>query len=296
MTSTIDKNLFLTYNKNKLEGDFFENNFKSKGYFMKTGFNELDKIIDIGIPQLILLTGIHLIKELSGDIANNVCFRQQDDKDYNVLEIVRCRKEYIIQRMIINEANINYRNWYYKEKYTDEELQRIGKAVINVINAPNRIPRIIEQDLELYDLRKVAKLIENYANEYADREDIKTLVVVDIFPLSSTDILYIKKNGIKRHIEYKKKRREILKFIKDLKTISYKLKCPILVLYNNENSKCNYLTKDNINKINKYVDKLIITNIDETNTYNVDVYNKTEKIGECKLKYDCNIRKFYDYK
>ena len=110
----IDKNLFLTYNKNKLEGDFFENNFKSKGYFMKTGFNELDKIIDIGIPQLILLTGIHLIKELSVDIANNECFRQQDDKDYNVLEIVRCRKEYIIQRMIINEANITYRNWYYK--------------------------------------------------------------------------------------------------------------------------------------------------------------------------------------
>jgi len=254
---------------------------------MKTGFNELDKIIDIGIPQLILLTGIHLIEEFSGDIANNICFKQQDDKDYNVLEIVRCRKEYIIQRMIINEANVNYRNWYHKEKYTNEELQKIGKAVINVINAPNRIPRIIEQDLELYDLRKVAKLIENYANEYADKEDITTLVVVDVFPLSSPDILY------------NKKKREIFKFIKDLKMISYKLKCPILVLYNIENNKCNYLTKeniDNINKINKYVDKFIITNIDKTNTYNVDVYNKTEKIGECKLKYDCNIRKFYDYK
>lgn len=35
---------------------------------MRTGFKDLDKIINIGKPQLILLTGNHNISMLSGDI------------------------------------------------------------------------------------------------------------------------------------------------------------------------------------------------------------------------------------
>ena len=50
---------------------------------------------------------------------------------------------------------------------------------------------------------------------------------------------------------------------------------------------------------NNYVDKFVIFNTDETeedkNLYNVDVYNRKEKIGTCKLKYNSNCRKFEDY-
>ena len=43
---------------------------------IKTGFIELDKIIDISKPQLTLLTGVTLADILSGDIANNICFKE----------------------------------------------------------------------------------------------------------------------------------------------------------------------------------------------------------------------------
>lgn len=282
---------------------------------MKKGLTELEKMLNIETPQLILLSGSQLIEELSGDIAKKICFKKQDNKDYNVLEIIKCQKEYVIQRMIINEANVPYRNWYCKEKYTDKELQKIGQAVINLVNAPKNTPTIIEQNIELYDLKKVSKLIKNYAHEYTDSTNSITVIVVDIFQINDTyrNIIYIKKRSLEKYLEYIKDRRKTLKLIKDLKKISHKLRCTIIFLYNidfikkhnKEKNTMNYLTKehiDNIEKINKYVDKFIITNIDETkkekytNTYNVDVYNKTEKIGECKLEYDCNIRKFYDYK
>ena len=58
---------------------------------MKTGFEDLDKIINIEEPQLILLTGTTFIEELSGDIANNVCLKQEGE----VLEVVSCKKEYL---------------------------------------------------------------------------------------------------------------------------------------------------------------------------------------------------------
>ena len=91
------------------------------------------------------------------------------------------------------------------------------------------------------------------------------------------------------------------------------LKCPIIFIdnidlnkkFNTENYTCNYLTKehiDKIKKINKYVDKFIILNADETkhiktiNIFDVDVYDRQEKIGSCKLKYDFNCRRFTDYK
>ena len=60
---------------------------------IKTGFSELDKIIDISKPQLILLTGATLADILSGDIANNICLKQECE----VLEIIHTRKEYLIQ-------------------------------------------------------------------------------------------------------------------------------------------------------------------------------------------------------
>lgn len=60
---------------------------------IKTGFNELDKMIDISKTQLILLTGTMFVDILSGDIANNVCLKQECE----VLEIIHTRKEYLMQ-------------------------------------------------------------------------------------------------------------------------------------------------------------------------------------------------------
>ena len=39
---------------------------------MKTGFSDLDKIIDISKPQVIVMSGTNA-DILSGDIANNIC-------------------------------------------------------------------------------------------------------------------------------------------------------------------------------------------------------------------------------
>lgn len=271
------------------------------GFFLKTGFKGLDEIIDIERPQLILLTGTHFIEELSGDIANNICLKQECE----VLEIISCRKEYLIQRMFVNEANVNYRKWYHKNQYTEEEVKRIGKSTLNLIDTLKRLPTIIEQDINLYDLRKVSKFVSDYANCYADSEEVKALIVLDIFPLSS-------ERKKKKGKDSKRYRKESLKLIRKLKKISITLRCPIIFIDNIDiTEKCNkkaqkykYLTKkeiDNIEKINKYVDTFIIENVDETinvehtDVFNVDVYDQNKKIGTCKLKYDFICRKFGDY-
>ena len=45
-----------------------------------------------------------------GDIANNICLKQECD----VLKIVGCKKEYLIKRIFVNECNVNYRKWTRK--------------------------------------------------------------------------------------------------------------------------------------------------------------------------------------
>lgn len=165
---------------------------------MKTGFEGLDKIINLEDPQLILLTGTHFIEELSGDIANNVCLKQECE----VLEVVSCKKEYLIKRMLVNEADVNYKSWTLKDKYSDKELQQIGQATVNLIEVTKRLPTIIEQDFNLYNLKEVVKLVSDFANHYADRGiTANTLVVLDIVPLNS---------------QHKGRyRKQILKLIKD---------------------------------------------------------------------------------
>lgn len=261
---------------------------------MKAGFKGLDEIINLEEPQLILLTGTNCIEELSGDVANNVCLKQECE----VLEVVSCKKEYLIKRLLVNQANVNYKNWCNKNEYTEQELQQIGQSTVNLIEVTKRLPTIIEQ--ELYDLGDIIKLVSDFANHYADRETVDALVVLDISHFNSR---YSSSNTNTYRVE---------KFIKQLKKISTKLRCPILLvnnienkkIYNRENNTRNYITKDYINNIkvmNKYVDTFIITNVDETvdiensRVYDVDVYNTNEKIGTCKLKYDFRCRKFIDY-
>lgn len=274
---------------------------------MKTGFKSLDEIINLAEPQLILLTGTNNIEELSGDIANNVCLKQECD----VLEIVNCKLGYILQRMFVNLADVNYRSWYRRNEYTDEELKRIAIKIEDVIEGTKKFPKIIEQGLFVYDLKKVAKFVEDYANHYADRgTPANTLVVLDIFPLKDIQkhLIYSKTRRLRKYLEYRKDRNDCLKLIKELRKISHELSCPIIFIDNidmmkkyNADLTRNYLTKndiDNIKQVNKYVDKFIILNADkreDINLYNVDVYNQKEKIGICKLKFDSNCRKFLDY-
>ena len=133
-----------------------------------------------------------------------------------------------------------------------------------------RLPTIIEQNFNLYNLKEVVKLVSDFANHYSDRGiPANTLVVLDIVPLNS---------------QHKGRyRKQILKLIKDLKKISIKLRYPIIFIdnidiskkHNTDNNTYNYLTKehiDNINKINKYVDTFIIANSDneQRDIFNVD--------------------------
>lgn len=223
-----------------------------------------------------------------GDIANNICLKQECD----VLEIVGCKKEYLIKRIFVNECNVNYRKWTLKDQYTKQELQQIGQATVDLIETTRRLPTIVEQDLELYKLKNVARLVDEWANHYADCEDISTVVILDIFPL----------NREMRSKNEKRYARESVKLIKKLHKISKKLNCPIIVVaeiqlikkYNKQSY--NYLTPkdlDNIDKINKYVDNYILLNYtNENGIFNLDIYNSNTKIETCKLRYNYDIRKF----
>ena len=267
---------------------------------MNTGFDDLDKIIDIGQPGVTLLVGTTFVNTFSGDIANNVCLEQECE----VLEIVNCSKEYLIKRMLVNRCNIDYRKWTQKNQYTDKEFQKIGKNMVDLIETTKRLPTIIEQEGNLYDLKNIEKVILNYANIYADREDIKSLVVLSIYPFRSP---------ISRLKDMEKYIKEKIRLIKKLRKISYKFRCPIIIvnniditkLYNQDKNITDYITKkdiNNINRINKYINKFIILNlnvdekIENKHVFDVDVYNTNEKTGSCKLKYDIRCRKFEDYK
>ena len=258
---------------------------------MKTGFDNLDKMIDLGKSGVILLTGIHFIDILSGDIANNICLNQ----GYEVLEVVSHKKEYLIKRLLINESNIDYKKWTLKDKYTDKELQQIGQATINLIEVTKRLPTIIEQNMNLYNLKNITKLVSDFANRYADRETAESLAILDVFPLNAG------------HIDRRKYRKNIVKIFKDMNKISKKLNIPIIIVYDIDIKKkytietyqAQYITKQDIefiDNINKYINKTIIVNLEKTkeDTYNLDVYDTNNKIGTTQIKYDYKYRRFME--
>ena len=258
---------------------------------MKTGFSDLDKIIDISKPQVIVMAGTNA-DILSGDIANNVCLKQEKE----VLEIVKWKKEYLIKRIFVNESGVDYKKWSHKDKYTQQELQNIGQSIVNLIEVTKRLPTIIEQDMYLYDLKNVTRLVWEWANDYADRTINETLVVLDISPLNSQQI---RKRRCKNRIARK--------FVKDIQKIGKKLNTTIILVcaidiekkYSQTTHQPNYIKKQDIeyvNSINKYVDKFIILNVNKqsngTRLFDIDIYNQNNKINSCKLAYDYKIRKF----
>ena len=96
---------------------------------IKTGFESLDNLIDLNKAGLTVLTGIGFTDMLSGDIANNICLEQECD----VLEVVSCKKEYLIKRLLINNASVNYKKWAVKDQYTKQELGQIGQKTVDLI-------------------------------------------------------------------------------------------------------------------------------------------------------------------
>lgn len=265
---------------------------------MKTGFKDLDEIFNIAEPKLILLTGKsnHFISMLSGDIANNICLEQGNE----VLEIIGILKEYLIKRIFVNNADVNYNKWtlknkYEEEKYTNKELEQIGLATMNLIETTKKLPTIIESEILGYDLKEIKKLILRYANWYADRDEIRTLVILDIAPFSY-DIIKCKwkKEYLKSLTKFKSfiydryyefcRYQEAKKFIKSVQKIAKKLRCPIMIVCEE-----GFL----FSKIRKYADTTININFVEEHSNIVEVKVEEEnKVKTCKLNYNGGIRKF----
>ena len=236
---------------------------------MKTEFEELDKLINLNEPEIIAFSGLSLVDMLSGDIANNVCLHQK----CNVLEMVSRKKEYLIKRLVINQADVNYRNWYRKA-YNDKEISQIAQSTIDLFETTTRLPTIVET--KIMDVKDIIHYVENYANWYADRDKIETLIVLDIFPLNDG---YMLKES-KRYIRYKK---DCIKIVKSVNKICKRLRCPLIFVYLGE-----------INNIIKYIDKYVIMKEKEAEngTMSLEIHNKDKQIGTCDLKYDSTRRKF----
>ena len=83
--------------------------------------------------------------------------------------------------------------------------------------------------------------------------------------------------------------------MKQVGTITKKLNLPIIVVYDIEiQQKNEYITKEHIldvEELEKYIDTFIILNGLNSN-FIIDVYDKNTKIGNCKLKYNLDLRKF----
>lgn len=240
---------------------------------MNTGFVELDKLINFNEPEVIAFTGLSIVDMLTGDIANNICLNQECD----VLEMVSHKKEYLIKRLVINQANVNYRNWYRKA-YNDEELKQIALSTINLFETTKRLPSIIETDV--MNIKDIIRYIKNYANHYADREEIRTLIVLDMFPLNDD---YMLKNS-KYYMRYK---RECKKILKSSSKICKRLRCPIIFVYFGE-----------INNIKKYIDKYVVMKEKKAKNgiMSLEVHTQEEVLGTCELKYNSNLRKFENVK
>lgn len=264
---------------------------------MKTGFKDLDEIFNIAEPKLIVLTGKsnHFISMLSGDIANNICLKQE----HKVLEIIDLHKEYLIKRIVVNNANVNYNKWtlknkYEEEKYTNKELEQIGLATINLIETTKELPTIIESKDIGFNLKNIKKFILNYANWYADRDEIETLVVLDISPFSY-DIIKCKwkKEYLKSLTKFKsfifdkyyesRRSQEAYRFVKSVRKIAKQLRCPIMIVCEE-----GFL----FSKIRKNADTIINVDFIEEHSSIVEVIVEEEnKIKTCKLNYNGEIRK-----
>ena len=238
---------------------------------MKTGLENLDKAFNIEQPQLVLFAGNPIIDMLSGDIANNICLANER---YEVLEVVSCFKEYLIKRLFINQASVDYRKWCLKNQYTEEELRKIGQVTVNLIETTQKLPQIIEN--KLWNLKDLKKYIYKFVNSYADRDEIMSLIIIDIYPFNN----YNSSKKDKVRYEYKK-------FMRAMNKYSKRYNCPILIICTNEII---------LDEISKYADRIIRLRDMNHSIVDLEVIESGNIINSCKLKYNYEIRKFEDCK
>lgn len=237
---------------------------------MKTGLKNLDNIFNIDQAQLVLLTGNRIVDMLSGDIANNICLTEDR---YEVLEVVTCFKEYLIKRLFINQANVNYRKWTLKNEYTEAELKQIGQATVNLIETTKRLPRIIENDL--WDLKNLEKYIYRFVNHHADRDERMSLIVIDIYPFNGYPYTY------KKGEDYNKNKN----FIKAMSEYSKRYNCPILVVCTNDLV---------FEEVKEYADRILKLEDRYDSILNVDIIENDKIINSCNLKWNFDMRRFED--
>ena len=242
---------------------------------ISTGFKELDKLVDISMPQIIMIVGkCRDGEELSGDIANNICLKQE----LNVLEIVDSRKEYLIQRMLVNQANA----------YTDEELKKIGKSTVNTVYSLKPLPIIIEEENLWPRRKKIKEIVSYFAEDFGEHYPIYAgIIVLDLYEMNTV----CERKKLKKW--EKRNEKEAIKIIKDMQKICKKTKCPIIITkqYQNINEKINIEKITNYNKIQKNIDTFITIDQNE-----IEVYSKNKLVGKTKLIYNTEIRKYEEYK
>jgi hypothetical protein len=256
---------------------------------MKTGYDELDKIFNIQMPNMIAITGStsHFRATLSGDIANNICIYQE----IKVLEVVSTFKEYLIKRIFTNFCNVNYHKWTLKnecesEKYTDLELQEIGLKTLNLIETTKKLPVIIEEEILEFDKKKILNLLKFYANTYANgiENEREALSVLDLYKFNMK--LYEENN--KQTMKFNKKDLKYDRYIlKKAKKICKKLKCPIIFT----------ISEDVLNQdMSQYFDYIIdLKENNKDGIFNIEVKDNSNILGKIKLKYNFEKRKFENY-
>ena len=241
---------------------------------MKTGFEKLDKIIDINKPNLILIAdniGGHFAAEFSGDIANNLVLKQEDtEHNIKVLELVSCPKEYLIKRLVINQCEVNYRNWC-TYAYTDEEFMKIGKTINNLIETTRLLPNI--EEIHHETIKEIKQKIIKFCN-YEGIDDFGNgLIVLDLY-------MFTNNNKSKREIK------KCAKWLRNLRKITKICNAPILVTYSK------YCNKD---LIIKDFDKEILKNIDTAIIINdrdkFSIYSE-QKVTNVQLQYLSEYRKY----
>lgn len=248
---------------------------------MNTGFKNLDRLINIKQPQLVMLVGKYgEQKILSGDIANHICLKQ----NIPVLEIVNSRKEYLIKRMLVNTAKVNYNKWTLKNQYSDEELKQIGVSIVNLIETTKELPIIIEEQELGYSKKKMKQVVCDFASKFVDHPTFYCFVVLDLFKMN---------DFVEREKKWEK---DEIKLLKDMKKISDIMKCPIMITKNVNADKINLQNIKNFNKIKKYVDTFITINEKDKNDviYDLQVSNRCRIIGNAKIQYDSEIRGFIE--
>lgn len=243
---------------------------------MKTSFEKLDKIIDINKPSLILIADNisgRFAAEFSGDIANNLVLKQDNTEHrIKVLELVSCPKEYLIKRLIINQCEVNYRNWC-TYSYTDEEFIKIGKSINNLIETTKLLPNI--EEIHHETIKEIKQKIIKFCN-YEGIDDFGNgLIVLDLY-------MFTNNNKSKKEIQ------KCAKWLNNLRKITKICNAPILVTYST------YCNKD---LIIKDIDKQILKNIDTAIIINdrdkFSIYSE-QKVNNIQLQYSNKYRKYYN--